>query len=161
MLGAEVEIASPKGREWQPLADIYRDDGRNHLTLQPADLLVAVRIPTKASRLRSGYLKSRVRRSIDFPLAGVAVAFKREGDAIYDLCVAITGTNSRPFLVDGIEMLDGQVLGSDFLDLIAKRIGQLIKPMRTTVMPGHYRRHVAGVYVRRLITSLYEQGCVK
>jgi len=156
VLGAEVEIASPEGRHWQPLGDIYRDDGRDHLTLAPEDLLVAVRIPIKASRLRSGYLKSRVRRSIDFPLAGVAVAFKREGDAINDLRVAVTGTNSRPFLVDGIEALNGQVLGPEFLDQLAKRIGQLIKPMRTTVMPGHYRRHVAGIYARRLITNLYE-----
>jgi len=161
VLGAEVEIASSKGRRWQPLGDIYRDDGRDHLTLESADLLVAVRIPTDAARLHSGYLKSRVRRSIDFPLAGVAVAFRREGDAIDDLRVAITGTNSRPFLVDGIEALNGQVLNADFLDRIAKRVGQLIKPMRTTLMPGLYRRQVADVYVRRLITHLYEQGCVE
>lgn len=159
VLGAEVEIASPEGRDWQPLGTIYRDDGRDHLSLGPADLLVAVRIPIGASGLRSGYLKSRVRRSIDFPLAGVAVAFRQEGDAINDLRVAITGTNSRPFLLDGIEALDGQVLNEGFLDRLTKRIGQMIKPMRTTVMPGNYRRQVAGVYARRLITRLYEAGC--
>jgi len=157
-LGAEVEIASANGRNWQPLADLYRDDGADHLTLDPAELVVAVRIPLDAANLRSGYLKSRIRQAVDFPLAGVAVALRREGDGLAELHVGLTGTNSRPILVDGLDDLTGTAFGPELLDTLVKRIGLLIKPMRTTVMPGLYRRHVAGVLVRRLVTRLFEES---
>ena len=40
-----------------------------------------------------------MRDAVDFPLAGVAVALRREGDRLAGLRVAITGTNSAPLVV--------------------------------------------------------------
>jgi len=156
VLGSEIKIANADGERWQPLDALYRDDGRDHLTLAPEDLVVAVRIPQAAGALRSGYRKARIRRSIDFPLAGVAVALNRDGDTLSALSIALTGTNSHPFLVDGLENAIGRPLDEDSLKAVTKRIGQMIKPMRTTNIPGNYRRHVSGQLARGLITGLYE-----
>lgn len=157
-LDTEINIAGLNGERWQPLADLYQEDGQAHLTIAPNEILVAVRIPASSARLRAGYLKSRIRKSIDFPLAGVAVALQREKDRVSALRIALTGTNSRPVLVDGLEDLKGQVPDKTFLKTIKKRIGHLVKPMRTTNIPGNYRRQMASVLAERLILRLYEES---
>jgi len=154
---AEVEIATGAGRKRRPLTDIYRDDGKDYLNLEPADLIVAVHVPAIPG-LRSGYFKSRFRQSLDFPLAGVAAALTRQGEGLSSLAIAITGTNSRPVLLQGLDDLCGERLGEEWFDRLGKIISRSIQPMRTTLVPSIYRRHMAGVLARRLVTQLYEHG---
>ncbi|MCB1366209.1 MAG: FAD binding domain-containing protein [Rhodobacteraceae bacterium] len=154
VLGAEVQVVGSGGARWMKLADLYREDGLDHLTLGPGELLVAVRIPLAAAALHSGYAKSRLRKAVDFPLAGVAVALDCKDGRIADLKVALTGTNPRPILFDHFPDAIGQEPTEAVLDAISKDIGKEITPMRTTNMPGMYRRQMAGVLVKRLITRL-------
>jgi len=153
-LGAEVEIETAAGRKRRGLAKIYRDDGKDHLDLEPADLLVALHVPAVPGQ-RSGYLKSRMRRSIDFPLAGVAAAMTCEAGHISSLAIAFTGTNSRPLLLEDMSDLTGEALNDAFLDRLGRKVAGSVQPMRTTLVPSLYRRHMAGVLARRLITELY------
>ena len=157
VLGAEVEIASTAGRRRRSLAGIFREDGQAWLDLEPADLVVAVHIPARPG-VRSGYFKSRTRQSMDFPLAGVAAAMNCEGVNILSLAVAITGTNSRPVQLEGLQALTGGPLSDRLLDELGKNISRTIQPMRTTLAPSLYRRHIAGVLAERLVTQLYRDG---
>ena len=65
---------------------------------------------------RAAYAKARIRDAIDFPLAGVAVALRRDGDVIGDLRVAMTGTNSAPLAIGTGDLVgrawDGDAAGS-------------------------------------------------
>ena len=67
------------------------------------ELVVAVHLP--ANPPPSAYEKCGVRGAIDFPLAGIAVALTKSGGKIGTLRIALTGTNSRPFLLAGTELL--------------------------------------------------------
>src|SRR5258707_1182688 len=98
-LGAEIEVAGAAGRRILALQDFYigharhdgsTGDGKRYLALQPGEMVVAVRAKSSPG-LRSGYDKVRIRRSIEYPVAGVAVALGREGDHLTQLRVAITG----------------------------------------------------------------------
>jgi 4-hydroxybenzoyl-CoA reductase subunit beta len=159
VLGAEVEVVSVKGRRRLPLADMFREDGQACLNLDAAELIAAVHIPASTG-LSSGYLKSRIRQSIDFPLAGVAAAMACSGASISRLAVAVTGTNSRPVLLEGLDTLLGEPLSSHVLDGLGKIISRSVQPMRTTLVPSLYRRHMAGVLARRLVTQLYENRAI-
>lgn len=154
VLGAEVRLAGSAGSTWKPLAEIYNEDGRDHLALKDGELLVAVRIPVASASLRSDYLKTRTRKAIDFPLAGVAVALELDGTVLADLRVAVTGTNPRPLLFDGFDELKGRAIDEAALSAVTKTIGAAIKPMRTTNVPGLYRRQMVEVLTRRLIANL-------
>lgn len=154
---AHVEIATASGLRRRPLADIFRDDGQFYLDLDPADLIVAVHIPARP-QLRSAYRKSRIRQSLDFPLAGVAAAMRCEGGAITSLALAITGTNSRPVLLGGLQALSGKPLSDPLLKALGKIVADSIQPMRTTLVPSLYRRHMAGVLAQRLVSQLYANG---
>jgi 4-hydroxybenzoyl-CoA reductase subunit beta len=153
VLDAEVEIA---GRNMQrrrvKLADLYRDDGRAHLALDADEILVCVHLA--ADPPPSSYAKARVRGAIDFPLAGVAVALAVDGKKLLQLRVGITGTNSRPFLLQGVDALIGRTLDDDALHYLETLVQKQVQPMRTTTISAHYRRLAAAALVRRLATAL-------
>lgn len=154
VLGAEVQIVGGDGTRWMPLSDLYREDGLDHLTLAAGELLVAIRIPFAAAKRSQAYAKSRLRKAMNFPLAGVAVALDCADGRIRGLRVAVTGTNPRPLLFDDFPEAEGQEPTEKVLAAIVKEVGKDITPMRTTNMPGMYRRQMAGVLVKRLISNL-------
>jgi 4-hydroxybenzoyl-CoA reductase subunit beta len=112
---------------------------------------------TNTPGLRSGYDKIRIRRSIEYPVASVAVALRREGDVLSELRLAFTGTNPRPVLLEGTSALCGGPLDERVLGALDELVRDQIMSMKTTFTPGHYRRRVAGVLARRLVTRLFEQ----
>jgi len=165
VLGAEIELAGPGGRRTLPLSDLYigyarhdgtSGDGKNYLALAPGEIVVAVRAKSTPG-LRSGYDKIRIRRSIEYPVAGVAVALRRDGATLSDLRVAFTGTNPRPVLLEGTAALCGAALDERVLGGLDALVRDQIMAMKTTFTPGHYRRRVAGVLARRLVMRLWEQ----
>jgi 4-hydroxybenzoyl-CoA reductase subunit beta len=157
VLDAEVEIAGRGGRRTLPLAELYTRDGRDYLSLGAEEIVCAVSLRATPG-LRSGYDKIRVRRSIEFPLAGVAVALRREGDRLTDLRVAITGTNPWPVLIEGTDALCGGALDEAVMERFDALVARQVMAMKTTFTPGHYRRRVAGVLARRLTRQLFDSG---
>jgi 4-hydroxybenzoyl-CoA reductase subunit beta len=162
-LGAEVDLIGPEGARRLPLDALYigyarhgagAGDGKNYLSLAPGEIVTRVRAPGDPA-LRSGYDKIRIRRSIEYPVAGVAAALKREGGVLTELRVAFTGTNPRPVLLDGTDRLCGGPLDERVFAALDALVRDQIMAMKTTFTPGHYRRRVAGVLARRLVTRLF------
>jgi 4-hydroxybenzoyl-CoA reductase subunit beta len=167
-LGAEVDLAGPAGKRTVPLASIYigyarqdqpvtetMGDGKYYLSLRPGEFVSAVRARNTPG-LRSAYDKIRIRRSIEYPVTGVAVALRRDGDTLADLRVAFTGTNPRPVLLEGTHELCGGALDERVFKGLDDLVRDQIMSMKTTFTPGHYRRRVAGVLARRLVERLFE-----
>ncbi len=166
-LNAEVDIAGPDGKRTLPLEQLYigfarqdapitgtRGDGKYYLSLRPGEIVASVRAKNTPG-LRSAYDKIRIRRSIEYPVAGVAVALRREGDTLTDLRIAITGTNPRPVLLTGTAELCGGGVDERVIKGLDALVRDQIMPMKTTFTPGHYRRRVAGVLARRLLMRLF------
>lgn len=153
-LDATVEILGQAGARAVPLQDLYADDGAAPLRLAADELIVAVRVPPQPPDSRSGYRKARVRGAIDFPLAGVAMRAVLQGGKLAALRVALTGTNSRPLLLQGAEALYGAPVDEAMLAQLGKRIAKQVSPMRTTVTASNYRRQVAMALAQRLLRDL-------
>jgi len=167
-LGAEVDIAGPQGRRTIPLGKLYigfarqdvpvtetQGDGKFYLSLRPGEIVTAARAKNTPG-LRSAYDKIRIRRSIEYPVAGVAVALRKESGKLIDLRIAFTGTNPRPVLLAGTADLCGGALDERVFKGLDALVRDQIMPMKTTFTPGHYRRRVAGVLARRLLSRLFE-----
>ena len=170
VLDAEVDLARPEGRRTLALRELYtgdarhdgsgRGDGKHYLALLSGELVVGVRVTVKPGSipgLRSAYDKIRIRRSIEYPVAGVAVALRRAGDTLADLRIAITGTNPRPVLLEGTHALCGGPLDDRVLQGVDALVRDQIMSMKTTFTPGHYRRRMAGVLARRLVQRLWQE----
>jgi 4-hydroxybenzoyl-CoA reductase subunit beta len=155
VLGGVVEIAGPQGRRRFPLADLYVEDGRAHLALADDELVVAVCLPPAARP--SAYAKVRVRGAIDYPLAGVAVALGAHAGVVDLVRIAVTGTNSRPFILTGTDILAGRPIDDRALQEIDRILQKQVQPMRTTVAAAHYRRLAAAGLARRLAAALFAE----
>jgi 4-hydroxybenzoyl-CoA reductase subunit beta len=153
-LGAEVEVVASRGVRRLPLHDLYRDDGAAHLTIARDEILARVLIPKAAPALVSGYRKARARGAIDFPLAGVACVLVVRDGALSLLRLALTGTNARPFVLDGTDEFIGRPVDEDVFAKLGKLVQKQVSPMRTTVTHSNYRRQVAAVLAQRLVRDL-------
>jgi len=122
--------------------------------LKPGEFVTVVRA-SNTPGLRSAYDKIRIRRSIEYPVTGVAVALRRDEDVLADLRVAFTGTNPRPVLLKGTAELCGGPLDARVFKELDALVRDQIMSMKTTFTPGHYRRRVAGVLAQRLLAKLF------
>ena len=167
-LQAEADIAGPNGKRTIPLKKLYigfarqdvpvtetQGDGKYYLSLRPGEVITAVRAKNTPD-LRSAYDKIRIRRSIEYPVAGVAVALKKGGGKLTELRIAFTGTNPRPVLLSDTQALCGGGVDERVIKGLDTLVRDQIMPMKTTFTPGHYRRRVAGVLARRLLTQLFQ-----
>jgi 4-hydroxybenzoyl-CoA reductase subunit beta len=102
----------------------------------------------------SGYEKSRIRGSIDFPLAGCAVRVTMDDGKVADIAIALTAVNPYPHIVTGLDGFVGKPLDEDALDKIREMVRSQAKPMLTTTVRPWYRRRVVGALARRLTAKL-------
>jgi len=149
--GAVVDIAGKDGLRQIPLAELYQEDGADHLKLGPGEIVIAVTVP--ATHATSSYAKIRVRGAIDFPLAGVAVACDAQG-AGARFTLAITGTNSMPLLVDIPDTLGPSSDADTFFKDMSKRVQKAVSPQRTSTTAPHYRRLSVSALACRLARGL-------
>jgi len=154
VLGAKVEIEGLAGRRCIPLEELYVEDGRAHLALTAGEFVLAVQLPAQPPP--SLYSKVRVRGAIDYPLAGVAVALSAAHGKVTSLRIALTGTNSRPFVLAGTDALVSRSLDEKALGEIERLVQKQVQPMRTTMTSAHYRRLSAAALARRCAAALFE-----
>src|SRR4051794_38202050 len=113
-LRAEIEIAGPARVRRVPLTEFYTGLGDNYRQLQPGEIVTRVFLPASSAGYQGVYRKLRIRGSIDYPLAGVAVAMKRSNGHIEDASIALTAVNPAPVLVKGATAyLTGKVFSEE------------------------------------------------
>ncbi len=155
-LDAELEIAGPHGVRRVALRDFYVNDGIVRLHLASDEIVTRVFLPASSAGWRGSYQKLRVRGSIDYPLAGVAVALRVEARnrRIEDARVAITAVNPAPHLVKDA---DAQLVGSIADETLADRIGEMAartaKPLTTSALTPEYRREMVRVFTKRAVLA--------
>jgi 4-hydroxybenzoyl-CoA reductase subunit beta len=152
VLGAEIDVSGTQGARRISLSQLYLEDGKAHLALADGELVTAVHLPSNPPP--SVYAKIRTRAAIDFPLAGVAVALLKSGAEIVSLRLALTGTNSRPFLLAGTEAFAGRTIDDRLLHEVDRLVQKQVQPMRTTITSANYRRIAAASLAKRLIAIL-------
>jgi 4-hydroxybenzoyl-CoA reductase subunit beta len=153
-LGAELEIAGPNGYRRVPLAQFYGNDGIAHIRMQRYEMLTRVLIPEASSGWQGTYLKLRLRGSIDYPLAGVAVSLKVTKGVVEQARVAITGVNPAPMLVPNVEhALVGRAISEHYAQVAGELAAQTAKPLTTSMLTPEYRREMVKVFTQRAIIA--------
>jgi 4-hydroxybenzoyl-CoA reductase subunit beta len=154
-LGAGIEIAGPNGIRRVLLKHFYTDEGDARMKLEKNELVTRVYLPRSAAGYHGAYRKLRVRGSIDYPLAGVAVAFRSSNGHLEDASVAITAVNPAPHLVPEAHKL----LASHALDeATAAAAGDLAaiiaRPLTTSALSPEYRREMIRILTKRALLDI-------
>ena len=144
-LNARLKLVSAAGERLVSLDDFFVNDGQVRNRMEPGEILCEVLIPGSVRDYQGAYEKYRIRGSVDYPLAGVAVALKGSNGSAEDLRVALTAVNPLPVLLkEPFSLLHTP----EELQKLAQRTA---KPLKTSASTMEYRRHMIGVMLKRAI----------
>ena len=153
-LGARVRLHSAAGERTIPVEALFRDDGIEYLAKRPDEILTDIVLPP-ADGWRSTYLKLRRRGSFDFPVLGVAVALRMEGDVVRDarLVIGAVASQPRPASAAAAALL-GERLTPELITRVADLAAGPAKPLDNTDFTHPYRKRMTRVFVARALASL-------
>jgi 4-hydroxybenzoyl-CoA reductase subunit beta len=153
-LNAAIEIAGRDGTRQIPLHEFYTGDGENYRSLLPCELVTRILLPAESAGFRGVYRKLRVRGSIDYPLAGVAVALKRSNGHVEDARIAMTAVNPAPLLVQRAgAILVGKTVDEALAEIVADIAARTAKPLTTSALTPEYRREMIRVFTKRAVLA--------
>ena len=153
-LGASVRLAGPRGERVIPISALYQDDGIQYLSKQPGEVVTAIVLPP-ADGWRSTYLKLRRRGSIDFPILGVAVALRMDGETVREAAITLGAVASQPRPAPAAAaLLVGQRLTPELIDRVADAAFKPSKPLDNTDLTHPYRKKMTRVFVARALRQL-------
>jgi 4-hydroxybenzoyl-CoA reductase subunit beta len=154
-LGAALDLLSVDGERTVPVEKFFVADGIANTVRGWNELVVRVRVPLAAARLRTSFQKLRQRAAIDFPLLNIAVAADiDDAGIIADIRVVVSALGARPRVITGLNTVArGHALDDATAAAIAERAFQQCHPLTNIIVDADWRRAMVPVYVRR---ALYE-----
>jgi 4-hydroxybenzoyl-CoA reductase subunit beta len=153
-LGASVRLVGPASERVVPADALYRDDGIHYLAKQANEILTELILPPPNGR-RSAYLKLRRRGSFDFPVLGVAVSVRLEGDAVREARIVLGAVASQPReATKASSALVGQRLTAETIDAVAEIAAGPSKPLDNTDFTHPYRKKMTRVFVARALRRI-------
>ncbi|MGH7903032.1 MAG: FAD binding domain-containing protein [Candidatus Dormibacteraceae bacterium] len=151
--GASVRLAGPDGEREIPAAALYRDDGIDYLAKQPHEVVTHVLLPSAAG-VGTAYVKLRRRGSIDFPIAGAAVAVGLDGDTVRTCRIALTAVASHPVeAARAASFLVGRRLRPETVAEAAELAAGPAKPLDNADLTHFWRKRMVRVVVEQAITK--------
>ena len=152
-LGATVELAGPDATRTIPVAALYQDDGIEYLSKQPYEVLTEIRLPAEAG-LRTAYVKLRRRGSIDFPIAGAAVALKLDGELVVSCRIALSAVAAHPLEAPAAgEFLAGKRLDAETIATAAELAAKPARPLDNTDLTHFWRKRMVRVVVEKALAA--------
>ncbi len=157
-LGALVVLAGPQDDRELPVAALYHDDGIDYLAKQPAEVVTALRLPAAAGT-RTAYVKLRRRGSIDFPIAGAAVAMRLDGSTVTSCRIVLSAVASHPLeAVEAGEFMIGKEVDEESVRAAAEMAARPAKPLDNADLSHFWRKRMVRVVVEQALQRASDQS---
>jgi 4-hydroxybenzoyl-CoA reductase subunit beta len=157
-LGALVTLAGPDADRELPVAALYRDDGIDYLAKQPSEVVTALRLPAAAG-IQTAYVKLRRRGSIDFPIAGCAVALRLEGSTVASCRIVLSAVASHPLEApEAAEFLIGKRIDAESAQTAAEIAARPAKPLDNADLSHFWRKRMVRVVVEQALQLANDQN---
>jgi carbon-monoxide dehydrogenase medium subunit len=156
-LDAQVVLTSRAGERSVPLDEFFLD----YLTtsLQPGELLTAIRLPRLTPGTRATYQKFLPRTQDDYATISVAATLRLEADGrCEDVRVALGGAAGVPVHARPVESaLRGEILTDQRIADAAALVPDLVDPPDDARGSATYKRRMARVWTERALRHLRDQ----
>lgn len=139
-LQAEAVVASAVGERSVPLTEFFT--GVKRTVLQRDEVLARIVVPEHTAGAAGGYHKLKRIKGHDLGIVGVAL-WRKDGA----LRLGISSAAPTPLVVDGLS-------DDDPADDVAAAVDAVISPIDDVRCTAEYRRHMVGVFARRLIEEV-------
>ena len=139
-LEAVLVLHGPTGVRRVGASDFFIADGARNIAIARDELLIALEVPIRSSRV-SVYEKLRRRGAIDFPLLSVAV--RRDGESVD---VVVSALAAKPRRING-----AQKLAASQVEEIADAAARECNPMPNVDGDVAWRKQMVRVMVKRAL----------
>jgi aerobic carbon-monoxide dehydrogenase medium subunit len=158
-LDATFEAVSVRGRREIAARDFFR----TFLTtaLEPDELLVGIRFPAAAPGTGAAFHEVSRRRG-DFAIVGAAAQVTLADGAVADSRICLSGVADVPFrCFEPERVLLGTRADPATLRLAAETVLDILDPPDDLHATAGYRKHVAGVLLRRAVAEAFGNAAAK
>jgi 4-hydroxybenzoyl-CoA reductase subunit beta len=157
-LDGTVTLEGPDGERELPVSALYRDDGIAYMAKQPAEVVTALRLRAEPGT-RSAYVKLRRRGSIDFPIAGAAIAARFDGDTVAACRLVLSAVASHPLeAADAARFLAGRRLDAETVREVAEIAAKRAKPLDNADLSHFWRKRMVRVVVEQALAAISDQS---
>lgn len=145
--GAEIEATGPDGTRTIALDDLFQ--GPFTTSLEPTEIVTAVRVPDPGPRAGGTYLKLE-RKVGDFATVGVAVHLSFSNGTVGRAGIALTAVGPRNLRATAAEeALAGATLDDDTIRQAAELAAEAAEPRSDHRGTADYKRSVVRVFMER------------
>src|SRR6202035_4750854 len=146
-LDGVVGLTGPDGERELPVSALYRDDGIDYMAKQPSEVVTSVTLATDRNT-STAYVKLRRRGSIDFPIAGAAVAIQLDRDEVVSCHIVLSAVASHPLEATAAEeFLKGKRVTDETIRETADIAAKPAKPLDNADLAHFWRKRMVRVVV--------------
>jgi len=146
-----VTLVGAGGERELPVAALYRDDGMDYMAKQPSEVVMSLRFSATGDT-RTAYVKLRRRGSIDFPVAGAAVAVQLDGKTVVRCRIVLSAVASHPLEASTAEeFLKGKEISSDAIRETAEIAAKPARPLDNADLSHFWRKRMVRVVVEQAL----------
>ena len=150
-LDGVVSLTGPDGERELPVSALYRDDGIDYMAKQPSEVVTSLRLSADRET-RSAYVKLRRRGSIDFPIAGAAVAVQLDGDTVVRCRIVLSAVASHPLEATAAEeFLKDRRVDAETIRETADIAAKPAKPLDNADLSHFWRKRMVRVVVEQAL----------
>jgi 4-hydroxybenzoyl-CoA reductase subunit beta len=140
-----------------PVSALYRDDGIDYLAKQPFEVVTSLRLPAPDGT-KTAYVKLRRRGSIDFPIAGAAVALRLDGPTVTSCHIVLSAVASHPLeAAEASEFMVGKRLDEESVRAAAEIAAKPAKPLDNADLSHFWRKRMVRVVVEQALQKAGDQ----
>jgi aerobic carbon-monoxide dehydrogenase medium subunit len=155
-LDASFLVQGPSGERTIPARDYYQ--GAFTTALAQDEVLRAIRIPLPPAGHGSAYQKMK-RKVGDYATAAAAVVLVMDGGSCRDARIALTNLAAVPLFAEAAgQALVGTTIDDAAIRKAVQAAVAITDPASDLRGPAAFRRHVAGVMVRRAVQRARERA---
>ncbi len=157
-LDARVHIAGRQGERQLPLDEFFLD--YYETALRPGELVVAVDVPSPPPGTGSAFHKFLPRTADDYATVAVAATLTLTPDGVCRAArIGLGALGPTPLRArDAEAILIGERLHDGLLGATAEAAMRAVDPIADGRGSADYKRHMAGVFVRRALRSAWERA---
>lgn len=150
-LDGVVSLTGPDGERELPVSALYRDDGMDYMAKSPSEVVTSLRL-SAGRETRTAYVKLRRRGSIDFPIAGAAVAIELDGDTVARCRIVLSAVASYPIEATAAEdFLKGKRVSAEAIRETADIAAKPAKPLDNADLSHFWRKRMVRVVVEQAL----------
>ena len=156
---AKIIIVDSKGEKIIPLNKFYSGNGKKPNVLKPGQILKEILVPPPSPSSGGAYLKFRLRKTIDYPLLGVALNLTMEsyGQICKHAKLALTAVERAPILIEEADELKGKKLTDAVIEKLANAAFKHAHPLNNICeLTPQYRKDLVKYYVKLAVQEAFQ-----